>query len=153
LNLEETMRTLINISASALILGSCLVALPAAAAEVLLDAGPGIKWITSTQNGNPEIPFKKGDELVVRQADTGMVHGFKFTGAGAPQTIPLCDPAPPAGTVLCVVSSYNRKFPGLGTGANAKSEILRLRALENLPADMPFDCVQHGQIMKGVLKK
>ena len=147
------MRTLINVSASALILGSCLVALPAAAADVFLDAGPGIKWITSTHNGNPEIPFKKGDVLIVRQADTAMVHGFKFTGPGAPTSMPLCAPAPPAGTVLCEESAYNRKFSGLGTGANAKSEILRLRALEDLPADMPFDCVQHGQIMKGVLKK
>ena len=54
------MRTLINVSASALILGSCLVALPAAAADVFLDAGPGIKWVTTTHpNGNPEFRSKK----------------------------------------------------------------------------------------------
>jgi hypothetical protein len=146
------MRSFINVSASALILGSCLVGLPAAAADVLLDAGPGIKWVTSTHpNGNPEIPFKKGDVLIVRQADPNMSHGFKFTGAVPP--IPLCDPAPPAGTILCQLSAYNRGFSGLGSGANARGEILRLRALEDLAADMPFECVVHGGAMTGTLKK
>ena len=136
------MRTLINISASALILGSCLVALPAAAADIFLDAWPGNKWVTATHpTGDPVIPFKKSDVLIVRQADRGDDHGFRFTGAGAPSSIPLCTPAPPAGTVLCVESPYNRGFPAIGSGANAKSEILRLRALEDLPADMPFNCV------------
>lgn len=139
------MRTLINASVSALILGSCLVAIPAAAADVFLDAGPGLKWL----NGNPEIPFKKGDVLIIRQADPGAEHGFRFTGAALPD-IPLCAPAPPAGTVLCQDSPYKRRFPGLGGG---KSEILRLTALEDLPADMPFDCVVHGGLMKGTLKK
>jgi hypothetical protein len=152
LNLEETMRSFINVSASALVLGSCLIALPAAAADVTLDAGPGLKWVTPTSpNGNPVIPFKKGDVLIVRQADTNMSHGFRFSGA-AP-SIPLCDPAPPAGTVLCQVSGYNRSFTKLASGANARAEILRLTALENLAADMPFECVVHGGGMKGTLKK
>jgi hypothetical protein len=133
-------------------LGSCLIALPAAAVEQLLDAGPGVKWVTAASpNGNPEIPFKKGDVLIVRQADPNMSHGFRLTGA--PPAIPLCEPAPPAGTVLCQVSALNRTFPGLGSGASAKGEILRLRALEDLAADMPFDCVVHGGGMKGTLKK
>jgi hypothetical protein len=145
------MRSFINRSASAFILGSCLIALPAAAAEQVVDAGPGIKWVTAVSpGGNPSIPLKKGDELVVRHADPNMSHGFRLTGAPA---IPLCAPAPPAGTVLCEVSALNRAFPALGTGANSKMEILRLRALEDLPADMPFDCVVHGGAMKGTLKK
>jgi hypothetical protein len=146
------MRSFITLSASALILGSCLIALPAAAAEVVLEAGPGIKWVTAANpGGNPAIPFKKGDILTVKQADVSATHGFKFDPA-VPSAIPLCDPAPPAGTVLCQVTPYNRKFAGLGT-PNPKSEILQLKALEDLPADMPFDCVQHGAIMKGTLKK
>jgi hypothetical protein len=145
------MRRFINVSTSALILGSCLIALPAAAAEQLLDAGPGIKWVTAASpNGNPEIPFKKGDVLIVRQADPNMPHGFRLSGAPA---IPLCEPAPPAGTVLCEVSGLNRTFPKVQTGAGAKTEMLRLRALGDLPADMPFDCVVHGGGMKGTLKK
>jgi hypothetical protein len=145
------MRSFINVSTSALILGSCLIALPAVAAEVVLEAGPGVKWITAASpGGNPAIPFKKGDILTVKQADTGGTHGFKFNPAVA-STIPLCDPAPPAGTVLCQVTPYNRKFAGLGTPP--KSEILQLKALEDLAADMPFDCVQHGALMKGTLKK
>jgi hypothetical protein len=144
------MRSFINVSASALILGSCLIALPAAAAEVVLEAGPGIKWITAGDPG--AIQFKKGDILTVKHADPGAMHGFRFSPVGGP--IPLCDPAPPAGTVLCQVSPYNRKFSALGAPPNPpKSEILQLRALENLPADMPFDCVQHGGLMKGTLKK
>lgn len=148
------MRTLIKLSASTLILGSFLVALPAAAAEISLTAGPGIKWNTDPpSSGDPEIPFKKGDVLIVRLADPAGPHGFRFTGAGAPtpsNPIPLCAPAPPAGTVLCQESGYSRAFPG---GANATNEILRLRALEDLPADMPFNCVVHGNAMRGTLKK
>jgi hypothetical protein len=145
------MRSSINVSVSALILGSCLIALPAVAADVLLDAGPGIKWITPTSpNGNPVIPFKKGDVLIVRQADPNMSHGFRLSGT---PSIPLCDPAPPAGTVLCQVGAYNRGFSKLESGANARAEILRVKALEDLAADMPFECVVHGGAMKGTLKK
>jgi hypothetical protein len=145
------MRSFVSISTSVLILGSCFVGLPVDAADVFLDAGPGIKWVTPTQpNGNPVIPFKKGDVLIVRQAETnaGMSHGFRFNPAVPP--IPLCDPTPPAPAKLCLESPYNRNFSGPGSG---KVEILRLKALEDLQADMPFECSVHGGLMKGTLKK
>src|SRR5436305_2811839 len=134
------MRTLINLSSSALILGSCLVALPAAATEITLDASPDTKWVTAANpGGDPVIPFKEGDVLIVRHADPGDDHGFRFTGAAANLDIPLCPqagaPPLPAATVLCVESPYKRAF----SPAGGKSEILRLKAVQNLTADMPFN--------------
>jgi hypothetical protein len=141
------MRTVINISASALILGSCLVALPAAAAEIFLDASLGNKWVTASHpGGDPVIPFKKDDVLIVRQADSTDDHGFRFT---ASTQIPMCGGTLPAGTIFCVESPYNRAF----SAAGAKNEILRLKAVQDLAADMPFNCVVHGNGMKGTLKK
>jgi hypothetical protein len=103
------MRNLVDLRTSALVLGFCWLAFPAAAAEITLDAGPGIKWVTlASPNGNPQIPVKKDDVLIIRQADSGMQHGFRFTGAGAPSSIPLCDAAPAPGTIFCQVSPYNR---------------------------------------------
>ncbi len=148
------MRSFTNIAASAFVLGASLLGLPAAAADVTLDAGPGLKWVTPTDaDGTPDIPLRKGDVLIIRQADASIPHGLKFTGPGALSTIPLCDLAPAAGTVFCLVSPYNRRFAGLGSGTSAKGEMLRLRVLEDLTTDMPFDCVVHGGGMKGTLKK
>src|SRR4051812_38299492 len=152
---ERKMRNFTSVLSLSLVFGSTLVGYPAKAADITLDAGPGIKWTTaSAPGGNPQIPIKKNDVLIIRQADPSNSHGFRFTGPGAPPNIPLCDMGTPSpGTVLCQVSPYNRNFPQLGSGAAARGEFLRLRALEDLPTDMPFECSFHGAAMKGTLKK
>jgi len=145
---EQPVRSFAWLHASVLLIGSSLAGFPAVAGEITLDAGPGIVW-------NPKTPtIKKDDVLVVHQAETTMPknHGFEFTGTGAPPTIPRCDQGTPApGTIFCeetrgTSSGYDVIIP-------PHPEFLRLRALQDLPADMPFQCVVHTGAMTGTLKK
>jgi hypothetical protein len=133
---------------SVLVVGWSLGSFPAVAADVILSAGPGIIWNPSTPG-----PIKKDDVLVVRQADSAMSHGFVFIGAGAPSTIPRCGSGTPAaGTIFC------EETPGASSGYNVNippgpREFLRLKALQDLPADMSFHCTVHTGAMTGTLKK
>ena len=146
------MRNFVSIVASVVVIGSSVVS-PAGAAEITLDAGPGLKWITAAApDGNPSIPLVVGDELVIRQADPNGRHGFEFLDpALTVSKFPVCDPAPPAGTPFCLVSPYKVKFPGLGNPP--RGEIMRLRVLQAVAADMEFQCSQHTDLMTGVVKK
>ena len=147
------MRNFVSIVASVVVIGSSVVS-PAGAAEITLDAGPGLKWITAAApDGNPSIPLVVGDELVIRQADPNGRHGFEFLDpALTVSKFPVCDPAPPAGTPFCLVSPYKVKFPGLGNPP--RGEIMRLeKFLQAVAADMEFQCSQHTDLMTGVVKK
>jgi hypothetical protein len=145
---KKSGRSFLWLGASVLLLGSGLAGLPALAADVTLDAGPGIQWNPSA------VSLKKGDVLSVRQADPKRDHGLVFTGTGAPKKpIPRCDANPPTGTVLCeetkgASSGYDKPI-----SADQGGEFLRLKALQDLPVDMPFQCVVHGTEMTGTVKK
>ena len=105
------MRNFVSIVASVVVIGSSVVS-PAGAAEITLDAGPGLKWITAAAPyGNPSIPLVVGDELVIRQADPNGRHAFEFLDpALTVSKFPVCDPAPPAGTPFCLVNPYKSNF-------------------------------------------
>jgi hypothetical protein len=143
------MRNFCSIVASAVVIGTWMAS-SASAAEITLDAGPTIKWITAAApGGNPTIPLAQGDVLIIRQSDPNLIHGFAFDDAAL--KVPLCDPAPPAGTTFCLVSPYGAKIPALGNPPHG--EIMRLRVLQPVAADMEFHCTQHGNAMKGTVKK
>jgi hypothetical protein len=148
------MRNFGSIVASAVLVGSW-VASPAGAAEITLDAGPTTKWIFGTQVGNPTIPLVAGDVLVIRQSDPDLVHGFAFDDGQL--KIPLCDPAPPAGTTFCLINPYGAKIPALSRPpappVPPHGEIMRLRVLQAIAADMAFHCTQHGGLMTGTVKR
>jgi hypothetical protein len=142
------MRNFGSIVASAVVIGTWMAS-PASGAEITLDAGPAIKWITAAApGGNPTIPLAPGDVLVIRQADPNLIHGFVLDDASV--NIPLCGATPPPGATFCLISAYGAKIPGLGTPPHG--EIMRLRVLQAIPADMGFHCTQHLGAMKGTVK-
>ena len=147
---EKSTRSFVWLGASVLILGVSLAGSPAVAADVTLDAGPGIKWVPNA------IPIKKGDVLSVRQADTGSTghnHGFVFSGSGKPkEPIPRCD-SPPPGTIFCEETKGTSSGYNVEISKDKPGEFLRLKFLQDLSADMPFECVVHDGVMTGTLKK
>jgi len=145
---RRQMRNFGSIVVSAVVIGTWMAS-PAGAEEITLDAGPDLKWITAAApGGNPTIPLAPGDVLVIRQSDPNLIHGFVFDDANV--NIPLCGAAPTAGATFCLISAYGAKITGLGTPPHG--EIMRLKVLQAIPADMGFHCTQHFGLMKGTVK-
>jgi hypothetical protein len=142
---EKPMRSFASLSASVLIIGSSWAAFPAVAADVTLNAGPGIRWDPNT------VPLKIDDVLVVNQADPNEDHGFVFVNGDAP---PPCDPAPAAGTMFCEETNGGSSGYDVVIPAGQLGEFLRLKVLADLPAaGVPFQCNVHFGGMKGTLTK
>jgi hypothetical protein len=134
------------LGASVLIIGSSLAWFPALAADVTLNAGPGILWDPNT------VPIKKDDVLVVNQADPDDDHGFVFVDGDAPP--PPCEPAPAALTMFCEETKGGSSGYGIDIPAGQLGEFLRLKVLEDLPDEgVAFECTHHGPRMAGHLDK
>lgn len=137
-----------------LAMGCGLVGLPANAADLRLDAGK--KAGASVWTPNTLAPIKKDDVITVFQVDEHRSHGFVIPGT---ESLPSCKQANlGSDTILCEErkdegkSGYNVAFDPIASGAEPQ-DFLHLRVLQDLPADIRFQCVVHGANMSGTLKK